>query len=237
MIVYLDLIMLSNFIIEFLFLYILEKVYEEKVNYFRMIIASLVGSFLLLLFFLNYIFFTIFKIIGGILIVMIAISSVSKSKQVIKISSFYALNFAFVGFLKSFNINKWYLLILSVVVVLGIFILEVNKRYFIFIKRCNYNVIVDFNGIKIKAKGFLDTGNECFFKETPVVFLNDKYRLKKIEANEKMMISTANGIDIKECFKATSFKIVIGRKVIEKNVFIVFSKIEKECLLNPSILL
>lgn len=237
MIIYLDLIMISNFIIEFMFLFILEKIYDGNVKYWRIIIASLIGSFSLVLFFYNYIFYTIFKIIGGFLIGMIAFSSISKSKQLIKISSFYALNFAFVGFLKSFNINAWYLLIVSVIAILGLFILESNKKYFIFLNRCTYNVIVTFNNRRLEVKGFLDTGNECYCDYIPVIFLDEKFKESGLQPVNHLLINTANGTDIKMCYRADDFSIVIGKKKIKKEVYIVFSDIKKECILNPSILL
>ena len=229
--------MFSNFIIEFLFIYIIEKIYNENIRWIRLIFSSLIGSFSLVLFFSNYIFYTIFKILGGILISLIAFSSVSKSKQIIKISSFYALNFAFIGFLKSFNINTWYLLIFSTIAILGLFILESNKKYFIFLNRCTYNVLVTFNNKKLKLSAFLDTGNECFCDHIPVIFISDKYKDKSLKPHNHLFLRTTNGSDLKFCYKADSFYIIIGNKKVKKDVYIVFSELSKDCLLNPSILI
>lgn len=237
MIVYLDLMIMCNFIIEFLFLYILEKLYEDEIKYLRIFIGALIGSFSLVLLFCNYILYTIFKIIGGILIGLIAFNSISKSKQIIKISSFYALNFAFVGFLKSFNVNDWLLLFVGIIVILGLFILESNKKYFIFLKRCTYNVIIDTGGKSLKLKAFLDTGNECFCDDIPVVFIDRKYKDNSLKPVNHLLLNTAAGSNLSMCYKAEKFYIVIGKKKLKKNVYIVFSDINRECLLNPNILL
>ncbi len=238
MVIYLDLILLSNFVINLLFLYFIEKLFDDKIIWRRIVFAGIVGSLMVLIYFLDYFFVVMFKIIGGIIIVLIGLSNISKSKQIIKISLFYVLNFALVGFLQAFRINEWYLLIVSLIVILGLVILENNKKYFIFIKNLQYNVIVNLNNEIVKLKGFLDTGNECFYNGIPVVFINECFYNEKFISIGIFTVKTINGINCQNCFKPDCFWIIINNKKIKKDVYVVFTNIgEKECLINPSILL
>ena len=89
----------------------------------------------------------------------------------------------------------------------------------------------------LKLEGFLDTGNECFYKEIPVIFINNKFKPKNLTSYDVMSISTVNGIKLEYYFKPDEFWIKIKNKKMKKEVYIVFSDIEKECIINPYLII
>ena len=237
MVIYLDLILLSNFLINFLFLSFIEKLFNDKIKYLRITIASVIGSLFVLVYFTDYIYLFICKLIGGILITIIGLVNITKSKQIIKICLFYALNFAFVGFLQSFKINDWYLLLVAIIVILGLFVFENSRKYFIFINRCKYNVIVLFENCVLSLESFLDTGNECFYNNTPVIFINQRYKPSGLIAIGIMNINTVSGNSSVEVYKPLEFWVIINKKKIKKDVYVLFSDFEKDCLLGSNLLI
>ena len=120
---------------------------------------------------------------------------------------------------------------------MGLFIFENSKKYLIFIKSCKYNIIADFNGKLIRIEGFLDTGNECFFNDLPVIFIDNKYKPDKLNHYDVALVSTVNGNKYELFYKPNAFWIEINKKKIKREVYIVFTNIEKECLINPYIII
>lgn len=235
MILYLDLLFIYDFTVSFVLLCFLEKLFCNKVKYRYIAFSSFVQSVIVSISIFNYSILYVFKIIGGLLIGMIAFKKTLFTEKVVKISLFYIVNFAFVGFLKAFHISNHYTLIIALVVIMTLFILESFKKYFIFLKHCEYNVITIINGKTYKLKGFLDTGNKSTYKGIPIVYINKKYET----LSNNLVNVIVNGINgsmesigiVPEVFVLESDKCKKAKKVI-----ICFKDIEEECILNPLLL-
>ena len=61
MVIYLDLLFLFNFVINFIFLYVVEIIYKEKRSFKRLVLGALVGGLMVILFLFNYIVLEIGK--------------------------------------------------------------------------------------------------------------------------------------------------------------------------------
>lgn len=237
-IIYLDLIVLANTMINFIFLFFIQKIFSKKVNYINLFFTSLVGGLMIIPAFYSYLYLKIMKIIGGLLIGLILSNTFEKTQKVIKISLFYTLNFSFIGILMSFKISEWYILICAIIVILIIICLENYRKYHIFLKGCEYNVIIKSDNNVINIKGFLDTGNSSSYQGIPLVFINHKYKIDTNKLKKYLInIETVNGVKIIEGFLYKDLVIEANHRKCYKDAIVVFSDISVDCLLNPMLLL
>lgn len=237
-IIYLDLIVLANTMINFIFLFFIQKIFSKKVNYINLFFTALVGGLMIIPAFYSYLYLKIMKIIGGLLIGLILSNTFEKTQKVIKISLFYTLNFSFIGILMSFKISEWYVLICAIIVILIMICLENYRKYHIFLKDCEYNVIIKSDKNVINIKGFLDTGNSSSHQGIPLVFINHKYKIDTNKLKKYLInIETVNGVKIIEGFLYKDLVIEANHRKCYKDAIIVFSDISVDCLLNPMLLL
>ena len=237
-VIYLDIIVLLDILINFIFLIFIERIYNEKKSLIKIIVASITGGLLIIPVFYYKYYLKIFKILGGLIIVLLLSFTNEKSKVIIKISLFYTINFSFVGLLTTFKITKWYILIASIVVILIIVFLENYRKYHIFIRDCEYNVIIYSNNKLYKIKGLLDTGNISSFLGYPIIYINEKYNLK-FDSLDKVNINieTVNGINCTKGYIYKNFLFEVNNKKYFRDVIIVLSNISVDCLLNPMLML
>lgn len=238
MVVYIDLIITVNIIINIIMLISIQRIFADEIHFLRIVLASVIGSIFVLSIFINNYLYYLLKIFGGIIIICIGIKNIVFSKQIIKISLFYTLNLAFTGFLRTFRITNtpWILLFLGLI--LGLVILENNHKYFIFLKRNSYKIKITFFDKKYQLIGYLDTGNECLYNGIPIIFVNNKYKdmiQNRQSINEITNIYTVNGLSIQNIYKPQEFTIYINKKEYHKKVVIIFCDINKDCLINPYI--
>lgn len=236
MVVYLDVLFFFDSVIHFIFSFFIEKIYNDKVKITRIVFCSLISGILsVLALFSSFIFMT-FKITLGLLLGLITFKAFSKSQKVIKISLYYLMNLGLVGLLASFRINKWYFLLIAIIILLILVMLEICKKYDIFIKRSTYNVLLVFKNIKLNLNGFLDTGNQMLVDGVPVIFVNQKYQ---ISSDEKTFVhtQTINGEKLIPAYLPTNFIVSINKEKQIKKVYVCFVPMEKDCLLSPYIFL
>lgn len=237
-ILYLDLIILLDSIFNFIFIYLIERIYNEKTNYFLISGVSLLGGLMIILAIYSQLFLNIFKIIGGLILIILSTIKNEKSKIIIKISLFYTLNFSLVGLLSAFKVNNWYSLVGGLIVILVLIIFENYRKYHIFIKRSEYNVIIKSDKNIINLKGFLDTGNMSTYLGYPIVYINKKHNIStKYLKKYFISLETINGVDYHEGFLYKDLILIINNKKHYRDVIIVFTDIEVDCLLNPMLLL
>lgn len=230
--IYVDIVFIFNFAINFSFLFFIEKIFKDRISFKRIIIASLIGSSMIICYLFNYLVLTIFKISGGILICFIAFRNIQISKQIIKTSVFYLQNLSLVGLLESYKINTPIMLFFSVALILIIIFFENFKKYYIFIASHKYNVIIKSKKI-YRLQGFLDTGNMATSSlGVPIVFISENIELDKSAKDEVILIDSICGRKEFIGHFCDDFYIKINRKWVRKKVFIVINKTEHECLLN-----
>lgn len=162
----------------------------------------------------------------------------SNREKLIKIMSYYFTNLAFIGLLKTFTINNFYLLLVALIIFIFIFIIQNNKKYYIFLTTCKYNVIVKNKGHTLKLDGFLDTGNMASYKGIPICFINEKYKdiLASNNKINKVLVKTMNGVSIEDCIIPEYFVIEVNKIKRVKKVMICFTYLEEDCLLNNLII-
>ena len=159
MVVYLDLVFLMNFAINSLFVYLVNLLYKEKIKLYKIFLAGLFGGLLVLGFLFDYILYGFLKILGGAFVGLLGFKIGRFREMVVKISSFYIINFVSVGFVAAYRIKTWYLLAGALAAIILVFMVENNKKPIIFMNACKYNISVSSVKKSLNLVGYLDTGN------------------------------------------------------------------------------
>lgn len=234
MIIYLDIIMLFDFIINLIIMYSIEKLYTSHVFLIRLIISSLISSLFIPLAIYNYILKKIFKFFGGVIIYTLSPKTINIKEKIIKTISFYIINYSFVGILNTFSISKWYLLLLSLFILLILVAIESNKKYYLFIRSCKYEVIIKHNHKTLVIEGFLDTGNKSTYKGIPICYINQKYQKEfhNLIPKENIIVESVSGEKALIGYYVDRFLIRVNKCIRSKKVIICFVESNEDCLLN-----
>lgn len=184
MTVYLDIIFLENFILNFIILYAVSLVIKEKAGCIKLMIASLIGaSYVIIYYLINFQskWNLIFKIILSVVMVYISFMPKSFKEFIKQIIFFYLVSFVFggasLGVIYMVNagrisirngiiVGNYTLKTIFIGVILAFTIITVAFK---FVKNriskkdlfCNIKIII--NQSKINVKAVIDTGN--FLKE------------------------------------------------------------------------
>ena len=184
MTIYLDIIFLENFILNFIILCAVGVVIKEKIRYLKLMIASFVGaSYVIIYYLINFQskWNLIFKIILSVVMVYISFMPKSFKEFIKQITFFYLVSFVFggasLGVIYMVNAGKisirngiivgnYTLKTIFIGVILAFTIITVAFK---FVKNriskkdlfCNIKIII--NQSKINVKAVIDTGN--FLKE------------------------------------------------------------------------
>lgn len=231
MVIYLDVLITLNFIVNYCFMKLIYLIFHEKIKPIRMIISSLVSILLLFSFFTNYIIYTIIKIFGGVLLILITFKYSNHKRFIIMISLYYLLQFSFIGVLNIFNVQGCSIFVFLLLVCL--LILIYSQKSHIYDKK-SYKVIIKFIDEIIELNGFLDTGNMASYYDRPIIFLDKKYYSNKLIISNVVKIRTVNEEQYINCYKPKEFFILDCNKKIPKDVLIAFTSFENDvnCLLN-----
>ena len=250
MIVYIDLVFLINFIMDFYILSSVKFLLRLNTKLIRIMLGSLIGSLsLLLLFFkLNTLTLNLIKIIISIFMVFI---SFGKSKFFNKLFYLYIVSIVLGGSLYLINdslgyevdsfifINNGYSIYLIIHIIFSQIILFLYiKEHLKYKKRINqfYNVIIKFKNKEIILEGFLDTGNKLidpYFKR-PIILLNKKY----IDLRGKKVLyvpfTSLNNSGIIKCIIPEY--ILVNNKRYEKVLIGISENLKYDCILNERII-
>lgn len=244
--VYLDLVIITNFLLDYCLIIYTGIINHQIIKYYRIILASLyaVGGFVLFLIPVK-IIFVILRIIYSFGIILIAFKNTSFKQYCQNLIIFYFLNYVIAGILVSYEFSllnngitllykertTWYLLIIS--------FLFANIFTYV------YKIVTDNskgnNLVKVKFSllneeyevyGFTDTGNLTYSANDylPVVFINKA--LVPVTINETLLqlhgikytyiiTNTINGQSRLLGFKPQSFYVVKKKKYYEKEVYLV----------------
>ncbi len=186
---YVDLIWVLNFYIDFWLLYITSLILKRNIKIFNIIIASLVGSLstLLVFFKINNFILIIIKIFLAIIMLLISFGHKNIKYSLTNFIYFYMLGVILGGFIYYLNIEFKYTtvgLILSnhhininyILLFISPFILIIYQKYLNKIKVKNsliYDIKIVINKNIYKLKGYLDTGNKLIDPITnkPVILI------------------------------------------------------------------
>lgn len=204
MIIYLDLLILSTILVNYLFIKTISIIYKEKLSLIRIIISLVLSVVSLLLYLIPYKVYFVIRYFIGIIIGMIAFKDNNKLNKLIKIIIFYFLNMAFVGTLVVFDIHSIIPMLLSVIYIILLYIIQTYQKN-IYTKQ---SIGIYINNTKYNA--YLDTGNICCYNNRPVVFINKKYICDIYKELDEIKINTI-GSD-------TYIKIYSGPKLRYNNI-------------------
>ena len=169
--IYLDLILIINFIIDYLLLYGTKKILKNKTSIKRILLGSIIGSISsLLMIYQNNI---IMKILLSILIIIITfgINNIIKNT-----TYFYLLSIILGGTLYLFDLNiyklNYQILLLISPILIYLYIKENIKYKNIYLN--NYIVEIYINNKLYKLEGMIDTGNELKdpYKKRSIILVN-----------------------------------------------------------------
>lgn len=228
--IYLDLVFIVNFGINFIFIYVIQFIFWERFSLSKAILSSTIATLLLISFLFNKIIFLIFKISGGIILVLIG---TGLKKLALKTSLFYLLELSLTGLVASYKITGMYLII-GIIIIIVLIIIQDLKKESIFLSRYQYNVSVTFLGKQLSLVGFLDTGNLLIIDNMPVIFINQKHFQKALKPYKTVSIKTVNDKKEITCYSPELFFLFIGKRKVDKKVLIAFADLgnDFDCLLN-----
>lgn len=235
MVIYVDLVFLLNFSINFFILLIIEILSRDKIKYLSISLASFLGGGIIIGFILNYLIFTMFQIFGGILISLIAYYHNNPQKIIIKTASFYLINLALVGLLTVFKIKSFLLLGICLLSIIIIVFLEANRKYYLYLNAKKYQIHLEIKNYTFDIMGYVDSGNLAMSQDNkPLVFINTKYYKTDLIQNCEIEIKTVNGVNKVLAYRPDVFYFKVKNKRIYKDVLIAFIDLNQEfdCLLN-----
>ena len=231
--IYLDVVFLINFFIDFILLYGTKKILKRNTSLKRLLLGSFIGSFTILYIFLELttIKLLIYKLIMSILII-IATFGLKNIKE--NLIYFYILSIILGGSMYLLDITKIYkntvivnnpyiinlILILIITPIIIILYIKEHKNYKLNITNKHLVEIV-INEETLTLEAILDTGNNLIdpYKKRPIILID-----KQIELKRKQPIYVP--------YKALNTKGVI--KCISPDKVTINNKEFKNCLIGLS---
>ena len=223
MIIYIDLLILSTILVNFVFIKTIALIFKEKLSMIRVSISLILSVLLLLLYFLPYQFYFFIRSFMGIIIGMIAFQKSDIKQKLIKIVIFYLLNMTFIGCLVVFEVKSILPLILTVVYVVVLYLVQNYKDRF---KKENEKLN------KRTLKAYLDTGNLATYQNIPIVFIKKKF------LNNEFILEGMTAI--KSIFEEKKVPLYKGptlevKKKLYQVYYVFVDEIEYDIILNNSI--
>lgn len=237
--IYLDIVFILNFLLDFILLMGVAYILRRNVSIRRIVLGSIFGSMSLIVLFFgisDQLLFVI-KIIISIIMVLITFNYRDIRYTFKNIIYLYILSIMLGGSLYLLNIqfsykhigfifyNRGPLVSYSFILITGSFI------YYLYIKQLkklkldysNYQeVIIIFNDNIINCTGYVDSGNNLRDPTTSyLVILIDKNKIKFDVNNTKVLLvpfNTASGSGVLKCIKPT--KIFINNKLVKDNYLV-----------------
>lgn len=200
--IYIDIVFILNFLIDFNILYIENKILRNNSNVKKILISSLIGEISLLYFAINInsLLLYLFKLIISIIMILVSFGYKDIKYFINNIIYFYLISFVLGGVLYLFelekNYNYYYLLLIPLI--LNIYKkLTYNLKNYYSLKR-SVNIYLN-NGSILNLIGYIDSANKLIepYNNNKVIIinkvLNENYFLVPYE--------TINSSSIMKCFK------------------------------------
>ena len=226
--IYLDLIMILNFFFDLILLVSVAIILKRKIIYERLIISSFIGGLSILGLFINFDTITLFiyKFIISIIMIIICFKYQDIKYFINNLIYLYINSIVLGGFLYFLNISFSYkhdglifyhhglsinfiILIILGPIIIYLYIKQIKK-----IKN-NYNnyldVFIFINNKSYKYTGYIDSGNNLRYKNTPVILLDKKKLLFEIKEFSYMPYQALNYTGL--------LKIIKIDKIIIDNTF------------------
>ncbi|MBQ7340381.1 MAG: sigma-E processing peptidase SpoIIGA [Clostridia bacterium] len=243
MTVYIEYVLINNFIIDFFLLKTTFLLGGKKVKIYRLILASIFGSVVALIYpLINLSAFltAIFKLSIGIMLLILSASYKDKKEFVACFLFFLTLSALLGGGIfmaySFFGVEEIKEFEVAFCCIPAYFITAfIKKIAMIFYKKADverftFEVEIFYNEKKVKGRAFLDTGNNVYYKNTPAVicskrfFSSLKLKIEDYRKLEKIKIDTINGQTENYCILLDKLKILNGQtENIIDNVWMVIT--------------
>ncbi|QVK16810.1 sigma-E processing peptidase SpoIIGA [Mycoplasmatota bacterium] len=247
MTIYIDLIILSNFLLDYSLITYTGIIANEKIKFIRIFLATLFALSSLSLFFIQIqLIFIILRLLYSFIIILIAFSFVSLRKYIKNILLFYFVNYVMAGIITSYDFRftsnainidlkqptTWYLLIISFLIAnILTYIYKVIEENHAFYKFNILDIRFRFLNKDYEVKGLIDTGNKTVSHgdNIPVIFIDKNiintdideiYLLKNKVKFTYILMNTVKDSYITLAFKPENFGVVIDDQYFEKEVYL-----------------
>ncbi len=219
MVIYIDILILVNFLFDFLLLLTVNIALKRYTKIFRLLLASLFGEITLISLFIQAspVFLSLLKIGMSIIMCLIAFKYQNIIYTFYNILYLWMLSIILGGFVYYFMIEEInYLLIIFIApFILYLFIksLKALKK----VKNYYYQVEIVIDNITVKTTGFLDTGNHLIdpITKKPIILLNKKKIKSEVLIRSPMYVpyNALNYHGLLECIKPKYIK--VGDKIFK----------------------
>jgi len=215
MIVYIDLVMLLNIVLDSILLMSVSVLLGRNVTIKKIIFGSLVGSVSTLILFISItsLELLILKFILGIVMCIVTFGYVNIKYTLNNVFYLYIVSFIIGGgltLIKDYGYYNYFILIIGFIIISYLFIKQMKKYQDNYSNY--YKVDVYIKGNRYKLNGYLDTGNKLYdqYKNRPIILIS-----KKINYNLEDIIYVSyvslNNESLVKCLK--SDKIIVNNKV------------------------
>lgn len=235
---YVDLIILLNFFLDFILLFSVSMILKRNVSLKRVFLGALIGGVSILSLFINFNSLTLFLFKVFISVIMVVVTFSFKSFKYLfnNLVYLYLVSIILGGFLYFVNDElayknsgliffhtglsiNWILIIVCAPIILVIYVVQTRKLKSEYAKR--YEVEITFlNGKRAFITGLLDTGNNLIdpYKKRPIIMINKSLLAGYNPRTILVPCVTVNKESMINCFKIK--KLVINKEVIEDEVLV-----------------
>ena len=181
--IYIELIFIINFLLDFMILFGVKHLLKINNSIIRLILGSIFGSLTTFLLFIkiNNLVFILIKIIISILMIIISFNI----KNIIRNTLYFYLISIIIGgtiYLLNLQNNKFYLLLLIILTPIFLYILIKELITIKINYKDKFNVTIIINNKKYNLDGFIDTGNRLIdhISNKSVILTNLNIKYKKV---------------------------------------------------------
>lgn len=250
MTIYLDLVFLSNFLLDYSFIVYTGIISRSSIKIWRIFLASLFATLSLVLFLIELdILFYILRILWSLLIILIAFNFDNIKQYIKKIIIFYFLNYLTAGIIISYNFQifensimvdlknstSWILLIISFILanlITYIYKVIVDNKTNIIQKVVD--IKFEFLSKEYYGNGLIDSGNVVYSKvdHLPIIFIDRE--IIDFNIDEELLIKhnikftyvrykTVKDNCVSLTFKPEFFYVKVDKDFLKKDVYIAIS--------------
>ena len=235
MTVYIEYVLIDNFVIDYLMLKATFATTAKRYSKGRLFLCAFLGAIIAITYPLLQVHSIILisvKVCSGLLIILLANSYKSTKELYVNAMLFFAYTFltggAIIGVFNILGLNASSELSVATMIIPVYIVLSFARAIINYVYRrkdvltATVNVEMTAFGKTILARGFIDTGNGVYDKDSPVIFC-DKHIFKQFLSGDlgqiklkKINIFTVNGNSEKTAFKLQEIKIYYGQ---EPNIY------------------